>query len=60
MTSKLPSKSWSCGSLISGAAAVADQMSRGMVDEVVAEKRKTLREAGDLSTAEIEKLLEDC
>lgn len=61
MACKLPSKSWSCGSLVLAASHIADQMpAPSPVDEVIAEKKKVLEETEDMSVEELEKLIEDC
>lgn len=58
MASKLPSKSWSCGSLIAGAAAVADQMPQDPANNAHYVRRQVNFEASGLSIEELEKLLQ--
>lgn len=59
MTSKLPFKSWSCGSLIAGAAAVADQMPQDASNNVACVRKQINFDGADLSTEELEKILKD-
>lgn len=61
MACKLPSKSWSCGSLVLAASHIADQMpAPSPVDEVIAEKKKVLEETDNMSVEELERLIQDC
>ena len=58
-STSLPSKLCSCGSFMSVAAAVTDQMAVDPALEVVSERRKTLSEAMRLPLPELEKMLKD-
>ncbi len=55
---KCPSKAWSCGSLVAGAAEVVDAMAAPAADVVFAQ-RQAMREASDMPEEEIMKLIED-
>lgn len=59
MADKLPSKTWSCGSLLAGAAQVVD-MASFPGDVVVTEhEANMMAELGHLSVEELQKVLED-
>ena len=57
MISECPSKKWSCNSLQQAAAQVADQAMA--TPDLEAEAARVELEAGDLSLADLEKLLHD-
>lgn len=57
MTSRLDSRSWSCGSLVAGAAAVADQMASPFPD-VVRSNRELLAETAGLDEAALRAMLQ--
>lgn len=60
MSTRLPSKSWSCSELVRGAAQVVDDMAAPSLDAMVVDERlKLLGETSDLDIAAIEKLLQD-
>ena len=57
MAARLASRSWSCGSLVAGAAAVADQMVSPFPD-VVQKNLELLSETAGLDEAALQAMLE--